>query len=283
MNAFLKSCHSMVCNHGRFLSNAGLMAGAELVNRLTRIAAAIALAWTMSIVEFGIAAAALTVHELVRLLVQNGLGARIVVAGPQELASTTAAVHRLNWFVGFAMASVQCLLAWLIGLHFGDMEVAFAVATMAIVHIIYPAAMVQVYLAQREDRWKTVSFAVAAQCATDNLLTAALALTGFGLWAVAIPKLIRCTGVGALASDGHTVAIAGETFERPLSHTSDIWSSGICSRGALGSTPPRRQAPGRSRAWSSCARHLRVCSKRCTSRSGQPDDSHGCSDPAPHA
>ena len=190
MNTLLKPCQSILSNHRRFLANAGLMAVAELVNRLTRIAAAIALAWTMSIVEFGIAAAALTVHELVRLLVQNGLGTRIVVAAPRDLAATATAVHRLNWLVGFAMALVQCLLAWLIGLHFADSRVALAIATMAVVHIIYPAAMVQVYLAQREDRWKTVSLAVAAQCGTDNLLTAALALTGFGLWSIVIPKLI---------------------------------------------------------------------------------------------
>ena len=59
---------------GGLLAPAGLMTGAELVNRVTRIVTAIALARSMGIAEFGIAMVALTVHELVRMFIQNGLG-----------------------------------------------------------------------------------------------------------------------------------------------------------------------------------------------------------------
>ena len=61
---------------------------------------------------------------------------------------------------------------------------------LALVHVIYPFAMVQVYLAQRDDRWAEVSFAIAAQAAIDNVLTAILAIAGFGIWAVVVPKLV---------------------------------------------------------------------------------------------
>lgn len=172
------------------MASAGMMGGAELINRSTRIVASIALAWSMGIVEFGIAAAALVIHDIIRLMIQNGLGARIVVANDDELAETTTAVHRLNWFIGFAMAALQCALAWPVAVHFGEPQLAYAIAAMAVVHIVYPAAMVQVYLAQRAQRWKMMSGTIAAQCATDNLLTAVLALIGFGLWSVVIPKLI---------------------------------------------------------------------------------------------
>ena len=85
---------------------------------------------------------------------------------------------------------VQLLLAWPIGAHFASPDLGLAVAALAIVHVIYPLSMVNVYIAQRNECWGQVSFAMAGQAGIDNLLTAVLAVSGFGIWAVAIPKLI---------------------------------------------------------------------------------------------
>lgn len=171
------------------LSRAGLVTGAEMVNRLTRIATAVALAWSMGVAEFGIAMAALTVHELVRMFIQNGLGTRIVTAADHEVEAVARTVHRLNCWLGLALAGIQVAVAGVASLAYGAHGLAAAVLALALVHVIYPWAMVQVYLAQRTDRWAVVSFAIAAQAAFDNLLTAAFAIAGFGIWAVVIPKL----------------------------------------------------------------------------------------------
>ncbi len=176
------------------LRRASCVVGAEMINRITRIVTAIALARTMGIAEFGIAMAALTVHELVRMFIQNGLGTRIVTVSDNEVPATATAVHRLNWGLGATLCAVQLLIAWPIALQFGSDELGWAVAMLAFVHVIYPFAMVQVYLAQRSDRWGVVSTAIAAQAATDNILTAVLALLGFGIWSVVIPKLIVAVG-----------------------------------------------------------------------------------------
>lgn len=176
------------------LRRASCVVGAEMINRITRIVTAVALARTMGIAEFGIAMAALTVHELVRMFIQNGLGTRIVTVSDAEVPETAAAVHRLNWGLGGTLCAVQLLIAWPIALQFGSSELGWAVAMLAFVHVIYPFAMVQVYLAQRNDRWGVVSTAIAAQAATDNILTAVLALLGFGIWSVVIPKLIVAVG-----------------------------------------------------------------------------------------
>lgn len=176
------------------LRRAGCVAGAEMVNRVTRIVTAVALARTMGIAEFGIAMAALTVHELVRMFIQNGLGTRIVTVTDAELPATMHAVHHLNWLLGAALFAVQLLVAWPIAVHFASGDLAWAIVALAFVHLIYPLAMVRVYLAQRQDRWGVVSFALAAQAATDNILTAVLALSGFGIWSVVIPKLIVAVG-----------------------------------------------------------------------------------------
>lgn len=175
---------------GSLLGRAGLVISAEAVNRISRIVTAIALARSMGVAEFGLAMAALTIHELVRMFIQNGLGTRIVAARDDEAAAVTRSVHRLNWWLGIGLCAIQLAIAWPVAAYFGASHLGYAVAVLALVHVIYPFAMVQVYLAQRADRWGVVSFAIAAQAGIDNLLTAALALAGFGIWAVALPKLV---------------------------------------------------------------------------------------------
>ena len=175
---------------GGLIGHAGLITGAEAVNRVTRIVTAIALARSMGVAEFGLAMAALTVHELVRMFIQNGLGTRIVAAQDHEAEAVAASVHRLNWQLGIVLCLGQLAVAAPIAIYFASSELGWAVAVLAVVHVIYPFAMVQVYLAQRADRWGIVSLAIAAQAALDNLLTAALAVAGFGIWAVALPKIL---------------------------------------------------------------------------------------------
>jgi PST family polysaccharide transporter len=57
-------------------------------------------------------------------------------------------------------------------------------------YLIYPLAMVQTALVRRENRLKIFSLTNLAQVVADNLLTGLLALLGFGMWAIVLPKLL---------------------------------------------------------------------------------------------
>ncbi|HEX4893229.1 MAG TPA: oligosaccharide flippase family protein, partial [Hyphomicrobiaceae bacterium] len=172
------------------LRSAGLVGSAEIINRITHVVTAIALARALTVVEFGIAAAAITVHELTRAFIQNGLGTRIVTASKEELAEVTVAVNQLNWWLGIGLAFSQLATAAVIYSFYESPALALAIGLLALVHVIYPFSMVQVFLAQREGRWRCVSGAVATQAVTDNLLTAGLAIAGAGIWAVIVPKIL---------------------------------------------------------------------------------------------
>jgi PST family polysaccharide transporter len=174
----------------RLLSNTGFVMGAEVVNRVTRIAAAVALAYAFDVVTFGFAVAALTTHELVRMFIQNGLGTRIVAANERELDVVAASVHSMNWILGWILLACQLAFAVAVARHLGSNDVGLAIAALAIVHIIYPLSMVHVYVAQRQDRWRLLSAVMAAASATDNILTAILALAGFGIASIVLPKLV---------------------------------------------------------------------------------------------
>ena len=172
------------------LQNASLVGFAEVMNRVTHVVTAIALARCLDIVEFGIAAAAITVHELTRMFVQNGLGSRIVAAAPEEVENTARCIHRLNWWLGLSLAASQVVTAAAVHFFWGSSQLALAIALLAVVHVIYPLSMVQVFLAQREGRWRCVSGAIGAQAVVDNALTAGLVIFGAGLWAVILPKIL---------------------------------------------------------------------------------------------
>lgn len=162
---------------------------AEVAMRLTRIVTAIALARSLSVAEFGVAAAVLTVHELTRMFIQNGLGTRVVTAPFGQLESIASSVWMLNWILGITLFVLQLAVAIPAAHYFNASTIAPALCVLAFVHVIYPFSMVQVYLAQRQNRWRLVSGTTAIQAAIDNILMAILALMGFGVWSVVIPKI----------------------------------------------------------------------------------------------
>jgi PST family polysaccharide transporter len=173
----------------RLLSNTGFVVGAEIVNRVSRIATALALAYAFDVLTFGFAVAALTTHELVRMFIQNGLGTRIVAATEEELHTVTACVYRMNWALGWGLLIGQVFVALVVAQHLGSRDVGLAIAALAVVHVVYPFAMVHVYVAQRQDRWRLLAAVMAAASATDNIMTAILALAGFGIASIVLPKI----------------------------------------------------------------------------------------------
>lgn len=172
------------------LRSFGALGSAEAINRVTRVIAAICLARALDPITFGIAAIALTTAELLRVFTQTGLGAQIIQAPQEELEGICSAAHRLNWLMHIAIFIVQIALAWPVAYFFGDPAIAWMIVILAIPLLIYPLVAVRVYRTQRCNRMGVTGGMTALQISTDNLLTAAMALSGFGLWSVVIPKLI---------------------------------------------------------------------------------------------
>ncbi|MFY0615236.1 MAG: oligosaccharide flippase family protein [Hyphomicrobiaceae bacterium] len=174
----------------KLLRGFGMFGLGEGFNRVTRIVTTIVLARNLSAVEFGIAATAITCFELVRVLSENGLSQMVVRASDKELAATCNTAYRLTLLVCVFMAALQlaagAILAWLTGRP----ELFVMIACLAGVYAVMPSSMVQYWLLQREFRMGTVAGITTTQVSTDNLLTAGLAIFGFGAWAIVLPKLL---------------------------------------------------------------------------------------------
>ncbi len=173
---------------GSLLRGTALMGVAEMGNRVTRILTAVVLARVLTTVEFGVMALILTTYELVRMLIHNGLGARIVQAEDGELNEVCAAVNKINWIVGAIMCGAQLAVAWPIQ-YFFDAEVGAMLAVLALVHLIYPFGLARACIAMRDNRLGFIAAMMLFQISIDNIATAGLVYAGYGVWAAVFPKI----------------------------------------------------------------------------------------------
>jgi teichuronic acid exporter len=168
----------------------GTLGGAEMVNRVTRILAAVALSRMLGPQEFGIAAIVLTSSEFIRIFTQTGIGARIISASDIDLDKICHAAYRLNYMLYGAILVAQLMLAWPIAIAYGDRSIAALIAVLALPYALFPAASVQVYRVQRQLRMSATAVMSIILISGDNLLAALFAFSGFGLWSIVIPKIV---------------------------------------------------------------------------------------------
>jgi len=168
----------------------GWLVAGEGFARLTRLVTAIALARYLSPFEFGIAAIVVACSELIQVITRNGIGIRIIQSNDRDLDSTCQGVYKINWSISVFIAALQMAIAVPVASFFNYPELAKMLVVLSTTYLIYPFAMVQVYLIQRRQAMKTTSSIYATQVGTDNLLCALLAILGFGIWAIVIPKII---------------------------------------------------------------------------------------------
>jgi O-antigen/teichoic acid export membrane protein len=172
------------------LANIGWQALGEMCGRIARLLATVLLARALTPSEFGAAAAAITCFEIIRVLLNTGIGQAIVRATDEELAATCATAYRLGWWSCIFTAVLQVAVGWGMAVYTGRPELFAMIAALAGVYLIMAPGIVHVNLLVRDNRIKTVTGVATTQNVSDHLLTALFAITGFGAWAIVLPKLL---------------------------------------------------------------------------------------------
>ncbi len=175
---------------GRFVRNLGSLGGAQLVMRLSRLAATVLLARVLSPVDYGLAAVVLTVYELVALFTRNGISAKVVQADARDVERVARTAHTLTWIICGTLVVVQAAVAVPVAWYYGHPELAMPVALMGLIYLVTPLCNIQAAFQQRDGRMGRIAATGAIQVVTDNILTAILALLGMGMWAIILPKLL---------------------------------------------------------------------------------------------
>lgn len=176
--------------HQKLTRNIGWLTGAELISRFGRIIAAVILARQLDAVAFGIAAIALTIFEITRVFTENGIGAAVVRAAEEQFDRTANTAHRLMWAVCLILAGVQMVAGFVVEMVLPGRDAGLMVASLGLVFLIMPFGVMHAYCLQREERMKELAAIGTAQVAADHILTAILAILGFGAWAIVLPKLL---------------------------------------------------------------------------------------------
>ncbi|WP_027874643.1 oligosaccharide flippase family protein [Spongiibacter marinus] len=172
-----------------FIKSLSWLATGELMVRVSRLLTTLILARYLSLQDYGIAALAVASAEIVRILAANGVGNLILKAEQAKLTIVTQTVFWLNLAIGVVMFGLQFFAAPLIAELYNAPVLESLLKALSFSHLIYPFAMVQFNLLQRDSRMKEAGLIMGATVTLDNILCAVLALSGFGVWSVIWPKL----------------------------------------------------------------------------------------------
>lgn len=176
--------------NNRFVCNLSYMGVAQLVNRFFRLSAAIVVARMLFPEDYGIAALALTVNELLHVFVRGALINKLVQSADDEINHLCTSAYWINWVLCISLLVIQGMVALALGWWHGNAELALAIAVLGLTYLVLPFATIQAALTLRANRLAVTAQSEALQTLADSFLTILLALTGCGLWALIIPKLL---------------------------------------------------------------------------------------------
>ncbi|MCU0528420.1 MAG: lipopolysaccharide biosynthesis protein [Cyanobium sp. Prado107] len=174
----------------RFVRNVGWMGIGEVGIRISRLLATVLLARLLTAEDYGLAAIVLMSTEFVRVFTRNGIADKLVQADEAEIGSLCQTAWCLNWLIGGGLFVIQFAGSFLIARFYGNARLVLPIMLVGATYLIYPLAMVQTALVRRQNRLRIFSLTNLAQVVADNILTAVLALLGFGMWAIVLPKLL---------------------------------------------------------------------------------------------
>lgn len=164
--------------------------GTELSTRASRIIAMIFVARTLSPEMFGLAALALSAHEMIKVLTQNGVFQMIIKARDEDLEAICARADQLNFVVCWLTALLQ-IIAGIIMWQIMDAPVILMMsAALSVIFVIMPFGLVHLALSSRANDLHIFSRIVHRQTTLENGLTLALALGGAGAWALVLPRAL---------------------------------------------------------------------------------------------
>ncbi len=201
----------------RFISNIGWLGGAELFNRVARLATTVVLARTFSSYDYGIASIIFTIVDFGYVLTINpGFGAKLIQASDEELETVCNTSYWLNWLLCILLFLFQCLAAFPIANSYKNSELILPICVVAIAYLILPTFAIQATLIQRENRLKITAVCTALQLIFGNVLTIILALSGMGSWAVILP-VVMTIPIGVI------VTLMHHSWRPPKSFTLEKW------------------------------------------------------------
>lgn len=162
----------------------------EVAQKLSRIAAVVAVARVMEAEAIGLAAAAIAAGDVLKALTENGIVQRIIAAPKADLAGVVKTARRLFWLWCVGLATAQFALAAGIWAWTGDALIPAMIAILALEYLVMPPGIVHCALAMRAGRLTATAAIAGGQIVAANLLTALLAVLWPSPFALILPRIL---------------------------------------------------------------------------------------------
>lgn len=201
----------------RFIRNIGWLGVAELVNRFFRLGTTFILARSFSPYDYGSIAIVYMIHSLAEVFTNKiGIGAKIIQTDEKSLEAVCNTAYWISWIICGAMFLLQILIAFPVSWFYQDKGLILPLCIVGLKYAMIPVFKVQAALIKRKNHLKIHALAGAIESFVSNSITIALALLGFGVWAVVIAMVVATAFRG-------TVYITNSSWKAPLSFQIERW------------------------------------------------------------
>ena len=140
--------------------------------------------------DYGLGAIVLTVREFALTFANVGIGAKIIQAEEYELEVLCNSAYWLNWTVFGGLFIIQCLAAFPIAWFYKTQEIILPICVSGIVYLIWPIAVIQRTLIQRENRFKIIALSDSSENIFCTILVTIFAAVGMGIWSFVLPVIL---------------------------------------------------------------------------------------------
>lgn len=176
---------------GEFIRNVGWLGGAELCNRIFRLATTVTLARTFSTEDYGLTAIVYTVVEFANVFtLRQGIGAKLVQAQEKDVEVLSNTAYWLNWMLCILIFLGQAAGAFIISKLYHNDRLILPIATAGIMYLMMPFYLINSALIQKKNQLKVIALCNGIQSLTANIITVCLAIMGLGVWAIVWPMVL---------------------------------------------------------------------------------------------
>ncbi|WP_434926641.1 oligosaccharide flippase family protein [Shewanella sp. HL-SH8] len=166
------------------------LGSAQFSGRIIRLLSSIVLARLLMPEMFGQAAIVLTLFELICTATRRITSAALIRMDNEQFIGHLSSANWVNWGVCLLAFLLMLITSYPIASYYHDSSLILPIAVMATSFLLLPIGMQYATLNLRNNKMRIVGRANLWQTLIDAALTAILALAGFEIWAIILPKVL---------------------------------------------------------------------------------------------
>ncbi len=125
----------------RYARNLGWLGGAELINRVFRLATTITLIRLFSKSDYGMLSAIYTTFEFALVFsLGEGIGSKILQTSDEEVDDVANSVYWMNWMLMGGIFVLQCLMAYPIALFYRTPALVSPLCLLGLCYLLHYAS-----------------------------------------------------------------------------------------------------------------------------------------------